>query len=861
MKLQQWDMSPLGVDGFLGEEVSTLAFDSSHWISATVPATSVSHLAEAGVIDDPYYGSNMKEIAGYKKEADTHFAFHPMPLDSPFRTPFWYRTTFDIENLGKRTWIKFHGLNFKGEIWVNGKRVAGQTEIAGSYRIYDLDITPFAKNGTNSVAVLLYPQAPDDLGITFIDWSVTPPDESAGIWQPVEVYTTEKVALKHLSVQTELSHSMDSVVLTSLVELHHQAPVVYGFEGRVVRSETFEGELKVSVSFGGEALKTSHKKVSLLASDTCLIRQSIALDFPQLWWPYELGEQPLYEACFELIDDNGECIAMENVTFGIREITSEINSFGAREFKVNGQSFLVKGSAWSPDLMLRQSERRDEIDIAYLKDMGLNTVRLEGKLATNYFWDLCDREGIIVMAGWPCCTHWEQWDKWKPDDYTVAAQSLKSQLLRLRNHASFGVWFYGSDYPPVPKVEKIYLDILAEIAPKVVALSSAAKFCSKVSGDTGVKMSGPYGYVPPSYWYDKNMPGVATSFNTETGPDASFPRLESIERMLPEDEQYVGSPSWNHHAGLASFLTTDVMNSGIEQRYGVKKENFEQFIDVAQIVAYESWRAMYEAYGRNFPEGTGVIGWMLNGHWPSLLWQKYDYWLVPTGGFYGTQKANEIHHVQYSYDDDSLWVINTTDTPIIGRVLARVFGVDGTLITTDEFEVLSAPHSRKKSGVLTHFKEELVFVDLRLLSIEGAEGSEEKELSHNFYWLSATKEQYESEQQKEWWYYRPVVKSPDFSPLQTLVKTSLGIVQHTVEHLNDTLESVEITNNGDMIAFGVQVDIVDGEGQLVAPVFWSENLLFLLQGECRTIFCTVNHRDFSGKYSVRVSCNNAVISH
>ena len=49
--------------------------------------------------------------------------------------------------------------------------------------------------------------------------------------------------------------------------------------------------------------------------------------------------------------------------------------------------------------------------------MGLNTIRLEGKLETDEFYDLADEYGILVMAGWCCCDQWEQWDKWDAEDH------------------------------------------------------------------------------------------------------------------------------------------------------------------------------------------------------------------------------------------------------------------------------------------------------------------------------------------------------------------------------------------------------------------------------------------------------------
>ena len=72
---------------------------------------------------------------------------------------------------------------------------------------------------------------------------------------------------------------------------------------------------------------------------------------------------------------------------------------------------------------------------------------------------------------------------------------------------------------------------------------------------------------------------------------------------------------------------------------------------------------MFEAYGRNKYTSTGVIQWMLNNAWPSMIWHLYDYYLDAGGGYYGTKKACEPVHVQYSYDDHSVYVVNSKYHP------------------------------------------------------------------------------------------------------------------------------------------------------------------------------------------------------
>ena len=115
------------------------------------------------------------------------------------------------------------------------------------------------------------------------------------------------------------------------------------------------------------------------------------------------------------------------------------------------------GASWAADMFLRYSPERVDADLAYVKDMGLNTVRLEGRIDHEEFFDKADRLGILLMPGWTCCDAWERWKSWKPEQHKIAGDSLRDQIRILRNHPSVFVWLYGSDGPPPADVETMYL--------------------------------------------------------------------------------------------------------------------------------------------------------------------------------------------------------------------------------------------------------------------------------------------------------------------------------------------------------------------------------------------------------------------
>ena len=362
--------------------------------------------------------------------------------------------------------------------------------------------------------------------------------------------------------------------------------------------------------------------------------------------------------------ESGHVSDEQSVRFGIREITSELTDKGFRLFHVNGKPILIRGAGWSQDMLLRQDPEKLRDELSMVRDMHLNTIRLEGKMETDEFFHLADEQGILVMLGWCCCDHWEHWDKWQPGTLDIATASLRSQMLRIRSHPSLLVWLNGSDNPPPANVESAYLAIESETHWPNPVLSSASATPTTVTGKSGVKMTGPYDYVAPSYWLvDTNRYGGAYGFNTETSPGPAIPTLSSIKKFIPTDELWPPNATWSFHYGGGEFKELAVFDDAMKSAYGPAKDAAE-YIRIAQTMSYDTERAMFEAYSRNKYTSTGVIQWMLNNAWPSMIWHLYDYYLDTGGGYFGAKKACEPLHVQYSYDDHSVHVVNSTYQPV-----------------------------------------------------------------------------------------------------------------------------------------------------------------------------------------------------
>ncbi|MBX6359076.1 MAG: glycosyl hydrolase family 2 [Acidobacterium ailaaui] len=808
-----------------GPRISTERFRPQGWYRTSVPATVLAVQVHAGVIRQPYFGTNLRAIPGTTYPVGHNFANLPMPEGSPYRCGWWYRREFLVPSAGKgRTWwLRFAGINYRADLWINGRRLADSSQVAGAYRTYEWNVTDAVVYGRpNVLAVEVFAPTEKDLGINWVDWNPCPPDKDMGLWGAVDLVTSGPVALRSPMAVTHFpGASLRRADLTVYAELQNAARrPVHG-----VVSGTVAGiRIEQAVDLKPEEAKT-------IVFDPGKYTQ-LQIKDPQLWWPYPMGGPHLEVLDLKFVT-GGRVSDEQRVRFGLREITSELTDQGHRLFRVNGRPLLVRGAGWSPDMLLRQDPDRLREELMLVRDMHLNTIRLEGKLETEDFFRLADEQGILVMLGWCCCDQWEHWDKWTPENYQVAKESLRSQMLRIRSHPSLLVWLNGSDNPPPADVERMYLEVEAQTHWPNPVLSSASARATSVTGPSGVKMTGPYDYVAPSYWYmDKGSHGGAWGFNTETGPGPAIPSLSSLNKFLPAAQLWPPhSPSWDLHNGGGKFRTLDVFNEAMDATYGTPR-NVQEYVRIAQTMAYDGERAMFEAYARNKYTSTGVIQWMLNNAWPSNIWHLYDYYLDAGGGYYGTKKACEPLHVQYSYDDHSIVVVNSTyqaSPPL--RVKATVYDIGLKKLFEQQAGVRVAADASQRAVLVPDsvFSEgsSLYFVDLSLSKESG------ETISRNFYWVPSTLTRFDW--QKTDYTHTPAAQHEDMQALAHLPDARVKAEVQVVSSGGKERIALGLHNVSNALAFQVVATLHDAYGADITPAVWSDNYLALLPGESRVL--------------------------
>ncbi len=823
-----------------GSAISSPTYRASGWISASVPTTVLAAQVAAGLYKDIYFGTNLRSIPGTTYPIGENFSNLPMPADSPYRCGWWYRNQFRMpaSEPGARFHLQFDGINYSADIWLNGKRIADQSQVRGAYRTYEFDVTHELRPAAdNVVAVEVFPPTEKSLAMNWVDWNPMPPDKDMGLWSTVRLVVSGPVAMRNTAVFTHFEDdSLQTALLTVTTDLSNASAA--SLEGDVI---------------GDVAGRRVSQRVSIPAGQTITVNfrpdafPQLRLAQPHIWWPIDYGVHPLQTAAVRFVA-NGRILDQQQIQFGVREITSEFTGNGHRLFRINGKPIFIRGGGWAPDMLLRSSSQKLHDEFAMVRDLHLNTIRLEGKMESDEFFRLADQYGILVLAGWCCCDYWEKWSDWSTEDLHIAAASLQSQMLMLRSHPSVLAWMYGSDNPPPAEVERRYAEVIAATQWPNPVISSASGTPTSSTSASGVKMTGPYDYVAPSYWYqDVSRSGGAFGFNTETGPGAAPEPLAELERFLPESALWPpDNPVWDFHAGSEDFRNLSRFNQAMNDVYG-PVDNIASYAQIAQTMTYDSERAMFEAYSGHRYTSTGVIQWMLNSAWPSLFWHLFDYYLVPGGGYYGTKKSNEPVHIQYDYRQRAAVVVNSTlsDTYDM-EATVEVFAPDLKPLFTKGFTVDVVGANSSQVAIMipeTTWAPGAPFYFIRMSLAKGGGVN----VSRNFYWVPSTLTAFDWD--KTTYITTPPKQAENLSALRKLPPATV----QADANIEGEAVIVRLANPSKAIAFQLAAETYDQNGQLIPMTLWNENYIELMPGESTVLSASIP-KSYAGRaITVRLS--------
>jgi exo-1,4-beta-D-glucosaminidase len=802
--------------------IASPGFRAAGWYPARVPATVLGALVDDGIYKDPFLGRNLEAIS-----------------PAPFQGGWWYRTEFQVSAGDRKlpTRLLLDGVNYRASVWLNGHRIAGDDSVRGTFRTFDLDLTRNLRTGANALAILVQPPAKGDFTMGFVDWNPEPPDKNMGLFREVKLKRSGPVSLEHTFVSSNVDlKTLQEARLTITAELvnHQNRPVAGTVTGEI-------GELRFQVPFALKPLEHRPLTFSPEAFPMLAIHQ------PRLWWPANLGSPEQYQLKLSAAVGQGDSDRVQ-LRFGIRQVDTYLNEDGNRGFIVNGRKVLIRGGGWVDDLFLREDPARLEAQFRHIRNLNLNTIRLEGFWgASPELYDLADRNGILVMVGVSCQWEWPEYlgrpqdDETygaakSPDEVELIAAYLRDQVLWLRQHPSILVWVLGSDKLPWPDAETRYRADLKVLDPTRPVLASTKGWTSTVSGPTGVKMLGPYDYVTPNYWFEDTHLGGAYGFNCETGPGPQVPPVDSLRKMIPAAELWPpAKATWDFHCGRHEFNTLDRFQAAFTARYG-PCAGLEEFAFRTQAANYEAMRAMYEAFGVNQPKATGVIQWMLNASWPKLYWQLYDYYLTPNGAYYGARKGNQPLTAVYDCAHRQVHVVNDTRVDLAGAsVRVRLLDAESRVVLDRTVPVACAAGA---SVPVLDLKDvappsALYFLDLRLQG-------QGRPLADNFYWLSAKPDVLDYP--KSDWACTPLAATADFRGLGALPPAAVTLETRW----QPGQATVTLGNPTDHLAFFLELGLTQA-GQRVVSAIWDDNDVCLLPHETRVLHVTFTDAELAGR--------------
>ncbi|KAK3290197.1 glycoside hydrolase family 2 protein [Chaetomium fimeti] len=829
--IPSWDLQSSADAGTDLEALSQTGLDTASWHHVeTSKCTLMGCLIEAGVYDQEelFYSENLRSVD-----------------EKQFSVPWIYRNEFSLEpGSGKHFFLQTHGISSRADITLNGKPVATSSEQVGSYVGRNYDITEVV--GTdNALAIQVHPtDYYHDLALGWVDWNPWPADNGTGIWRDIEIKQTGAVMLEPLRVVTQLGPTLGdepaNITLKARAHNLEDTPITITATA-LITPDSGDSPITVSETFTLDPLSTT----DLILTTT--------LPNPQIWWPRQWGAQPLYTATLTTTPANTTTPSDHTTaTFGLRTVTTTLNAHNDTTFHINARPFQVLGAGYTPNLFLRFSPAKWDAELRYALDLGLNTIRLEGKDEHPALYAAADRAGVMLLAGWECCDKWEAWSYnpdlavspvpvWDDEDYAVAREGMAHEGGMMQAHPSVLGFLVGSDYWPDERATKGYLEAFEAVDWQLPVLGSASeRGFSEQTGPSGMKMAGPYDWVPPGYWWDTEPAeerfGAAFGFGSELGAGVGTPELGSLTKFLggAELEDLWKSPNkslYHMSRETSQFETREIYNAGLWSRWGAPT-SLDDYLMKAQLLDYEATRAEIEAYTAMWNAehpATGLIYWMLNNAWPSLHWNLWDYYMRPAGSYFGAKVGLRMENAAFDYVKKAVWLVNRSlDKQGERRVEVEVMDLQGTVVHKESVATATTPNTSENILSLAEVlgnATDVVFLRLVLYDapVEG------NVLSRNVYWVA--KEPDVLDWASTTWYHTPVTTYSDYTALNELQTADVDV--HGVWS-GDAVD-VTLENKSEVPAFFVSLNLVNQDGADLLPVTWEDNYVTLWPGESITL--------------------------
>jgi hypothetical protein len=789
-----------------GEDLAKPGFPDKDWLVATVPGTVLTSYLNDEAVANPDFGDNQYTIS-----------------DAFFCADFWYRDEFiapAATHPQQHLWLNFDGINWKAEIFLNGEKIG---RIEGGFMRGRFDVTRLVHPGErNALAVRILKtdnsgSTKDKAGRTMNggalgrdnptfhasagwDWISTIRGRDTGIWNSVILTASGAVTIESPLITTtlplpDITHA--DVAIEATVHNQETSPVT-----GILRARFGEVMVETPVTLDPSGTKTVHFDPAKYPA--------LRVAHPKLWWPVGYGDPNLYPVKLTFVTDGGVSDSTSFQT-GIRQFTYSEDG-GVLKMWINGRRFIARGGNWGfSESMLRYRSREYETAMRYHRDLHFNMIRnWVGQTGDEALYDAADRNGVVV---WQDFWLANPLDGPEPDNNDLFLRNAKDYILRIRNHASVGLYCGRNEGFPSEPIDDGLRSLVSKLQPGLHYISSSA--------DGPVSGHGPYMVEPLPYYF--SHPPV--KFHSEMGAPNQV-EMNSLRLIMPQSDMWPQDKVWPLHDHFMRSMFRNMFPGlklppdPIDQQYGGAK-NIEDWVGLEQFINYDAYRGMFEGQSKY---RYGLLIWMSHPAWPSLLWQTYDYFYETDGGYFGAKKGAEPLHIQWNAASDAVEVVNYNAQDQRGLTAhAEVLNLDGSV----KWEKSAALDSREDSTATpiqieypaglsrTHF--------IRLTLQRGS-----TVLSSNFY-------------------LRGLVQG-DYNGIRDLPKANVQATTRVEQQGARWLLTTELHNVSASPALMVRVKAVrEKTGDHILPAIYDDNYIALMPGERRTIRTELENADTRGE--------------
>lgn len=858
----KWKLYPQNESVYNLKQLSTPGLNTTGWVDAIVPGTVFYAYVKAGKESDPDYGENIYNVDKAK-----------------YNRPFWYRAEFSAKSFasGKRIWLNFNGIHKRGEIYLNGNHIG---TIKGIVERGLYDVTSLLnKTSANVILVLVIPprndpehnhplanwESPTYISSGSWDWMPAVPGLNSGITDTVSIIAKGPVSVLDPWIRARMPNE-NAAYLTVNVHLNNTSP------------STVSGMVKFTINPGN--ITVTGPRLTLKAGSSQIVNYDwtqfpqLHIKNPKLWWPNGYGgkadgTQNLY-TCTVRFDVNGVIPSDEvTKTFGIRKISADTTSLnGPLRVYVNDVPILLKGGNWGmSDYMLKARGKDYDTRIRFHKEMNYNIIRnWTGEVTDEAFYNYCDKYGIMV---------WD--DFWlnnfgQIDSLDIFKSNAIEKVKKLRDHPSVIIWCGANEGVPGGNPNGPLNNVIKNAVRDndgedrlYLARSNAGETNPNFSIHGGSRVlsgSGLWSNADPKTYFTDPHNGYLFSkdsygMRSELGM-ATFVNIESFKKFMPADywvaptAEAVNSKTnmWARHyfstdGGLGGGSDPVKYINTINNSYG-KATSLEDFCKKAQMLNVETMKAMYESWNDHmWKDASGMLIWMSQSAYPSMIWQTYDYYYDLTGAYFGAKAACEPIHIQWNPATNSVKVINNKPYNITGLTAeASVYNMDGQIapgyslkkqINVSATSATEAFKAFEKSADLPKLSE-IYFLKLKLFDAKN------KLLSENFYWLGTT-----------YLNYTGLNKMPSAGPSLSVSRPAISMAKNGV---NKILKYIIVNHSKTTAAFGIRAQLLNNAEAQLLPALYSDGYFSLMQGEVKTLEVEIDPHLLNKGYKLQVKAYN-----